>query len=159
MRSKDMIPRIVLPGYVHKVWGVKTRASSPTSRVTLSKLLNPFEPQILFLLKENGNAIVGPCYFCPSLWGFMSFPSHVSAHSNHSTTHSNHFSKCSFLLIIITLVSLVAQMVKNPPAMQRPGFDPWVRKIPWRREWQPTTSIMYVCLFAQLCLTLRPHGL
>ena len=20
----------------------------------------------------------------------------------------------------------------------RPGFDPWVRKIPWRREWQPT---------------------
>ena len=21
---------------------------------------------------------------------------------------------------------------------RRPGFDPWVRKIPWRREWQPT---------------------
>ena len=20
----------------------------------------------------------------------------------------------------------------------RPGFDPWVRKIPWRRQWQPT---------------------
>ena len=20
----------------------------------------------------------------------------------------------------------------------RPGFDPWVRKIPWRRKWQPT---------------------
>ena len=20
-----------------------------------------------------------------------------------------------------------------------PGFDPWVRKIPWRRKWQPTT--------------------
>ena len=20
----------------------------------------------------------------------------------------------------------------------RPGFDPWVRKIPWRREWSPT---------------------
>jgi len=19
-----------------------------------------------------------------------------------------------------------------------PGFDPWVRKIPWRRKWQPT---------------------
>ena len=29
-------------------------------------------------------------------------------------------------------------MVKNPPAMQRPGFDPWVGKIPWRRAWQPT---------------------
>ena len=23
-------------------------------------------------------------------------------------------------------------------AMGRPGFDPWVGKIPWRREWQPT---------------------
>ena len=21
---------------------------------------------------------------------------------------------------------------------RRPGFDPWVRKIPWRRAWQPT---------------------
>ena len=20
----------------------------------------------------------------------------------------------------------------------RPGFNPWVRKIPWRRKWQPT---------------------
>ena len=26
-------------------------------------------------------------------------------------------------------------MVKNPPANGRPGFDPWVRKIPWRRAW------------------------
>ena len=29
--------------------------------------------------------------------------------------------------------SLVDQIVKNLP-----GFDPWVRKIPWRREWQAT---------------------
>ena len=29
--------------------------------------------------------------------------------------------------------SLVAQLVKNLPAMLRPGFDPWVGKIPWRR--------------------------
>ena len=28
--------------------------------------------------------------------------------------------------------------VKNPPAKAGDGFDPWVRKIPWRREWQPT---------------------
>ena len=28
-------------------------------------------------------------------------------------------------------------MVKNPPA-GRGGFDPWVRKVPWRREWLPT---------------------
>ena len=29
-------------------------------------------------------------------------------------------------------------MVKNLPEYGRPGFNPWVRKIPWRREWQPT---------------------
>ena len=28
-------------------------------------------------------------------------------------------------------------MVKNP-VVKRPGFNPWVGKIPWRREWQPT---------------------
>ena len=27
-------------------------------------------------------------------------------------------------------------MVKNPSVMRRPGFDPWVGKIPWRRAWQ-----------------------
>ena len=36
------------------------------------------------------------------------------------------------------VTSLLAQMVKNLPAMGRPGFDPWVGKIPWRRKWQPT---------------------
>ena len=32
----------------------------------------------------------------------------------------------------------VAQLVKNLPAMWRPGFDPWVRKIPWRSGRLPT---------------------
>ena len=34
--------------------------------------------------------------------------------------------------------SLVVQVVKNPPAMRRPGFSLWVGKIPWRRERLPT---------------------
>ena len=34
--------------------------------------------------------------------------------------------------------SLVVQLVKNRLQCRRPRFDPWVRKIPWRREWQPT---------------------
>ena len=33
--------------------------------------------------------------------------------------------------------SLVDQLVKNLPAMWRPGFDPWVGKFPWRRERLP----------------------
>ena len=37
--------------------------------------------------------------------------------------------------------SRVALVVKNPPANAghvRHRFDPWVRKIPWRKAWQPT---------------------
>ena len=33
---------------------------------------------------------------------------------------------------------MVAQTVRNLPAMQRPGFDSWVGKITWRREQLPT---------------------
>ena len=32
-----------------------------------------------------------------------------------------------------------AQTVKNVPEMQKPGFSPWVGKIPGRRAWQPTS--------------------
>jgi len=34
-------------------------------------------------------------------------------------------------------------VVKNMPVMQetwRCEFDPWVRKIPWRRKWQPHSN-------------------
>ena len=34
--------------------------------------------------------------------------------------------------------SLVAQLVKNRLQCGRPRFDPWVGKIPWRRERLPT---------------------
>ena len=38
--------------------------------------------------------------------------------------------------------SQVVPVVKNPPAnagdVKRHRFDPWVRKIPWKRAWQPT---------------------
>ena len=41
-------------------------------------------------------------------------------------------------LLSLHWASLVAQMVKNPPAMREAQFDLWIRKIPWRKEWQPT---------------------
>ena len=34
--------------------------------------------------------------------------------------------------------SLVAQMVKNPPAVQETWVQSWIGKIPWRKTWQPT---------------------
>ena len=34
--------------------------------------------------------------------------------------------------------SLMAQMVKKICLQHKtPGFDPWIGKIPWRREWLP----------------------
>ena len=33
-------------------------------------------------------------------------------------------------------------VVKNLLQCQRPGFDPWVGEIPWRRAWQPTSIFL-----------------
>ena len=31
---------------------------------------------------------------------------------------------------------------KNGSSGSRPGFNPWVRKIPWKRKWQPTPVLL-----------------
>ena len=33
-------------------------------------------------------------------------------------------------------------MVKNLLQCGRPGFDPWLGKTPWRREWLPTAGFL-----------------
>ena len=34
-------------------------------------------------------------------------------------------------------------MVNNPPANEGDtSFDPWVKKIPWSRKWQPTPVVL-----------------
>ena len=52
----------------------------------------------------------------------------------------NHFFSPPDILYIYLLIraSLVVQMVKNHLQCGRLRFHSWVRKIPWRREWQPT---------------------
>ena len=41
-------------------------------------------------------------------------------------------------LLQYSWASLVAQLVKNLPAIWETWFNPWVEKIPWRREQLPT---------------------
>ena len=36
----------------------------------------------------------------------------------------------------------MAQTIKNHMQCRRPGFDLWVRKILWRREWLPTAVFL-----------------
>ena len=52
--------------------------------------------------------------------------------------------------------SLVAQLVKNLQC-RRPGFDPWVGKIPWRRERLPT-PVFWPGEFHGLCSVYSPWG-
>ena len=52
--------------------------------------------------------------------------------------------------------SQVVLVVKNPPANatdKKHGFNPWVRKIPWRRAWQPTL------VFLENPMNREAHGL
>ena len=50
---------------------------------------------------------------------------------------------------------LVAQMVKNSPAMWETWVQSWAGKIPWRRKWQPTP----VFLPGESPWTEKPGGL
>ena len=54
--------------------------------------------------------------------------------------------------------SLVAQMIKNPPAGRRLGFDPCIGKIPWRRVWLPTLVFLLGELHRQRSLWTAVHG-
>ena len=56
-------------------------------------------------------------------------------HGNH---HGKNFLSGRFIIHHFFEASLVAQLVKNPPAMRETWFDPWVGKIPWRRKRLPT---------------------
>ena len=47
-----------------------------------------------------------------------------------------------FLVVNITVLRLPLYLSGKEPVCQcrrckRRGFDPWIRKIPWRRKWQP----------------------
>ena len=35
-------------------------------------------------------------------------------------------------------MQVVKNLLANAENIKRHKFDPWVRKVPWRREWQPT---------------------
>ena len=49
------------------------------------------------------------------------------------------FFYCSLFLF---WASLVVQRLSVCLQCGRPGFDPWVGKIPWRRKWQPTLVLL-----------------
>ena len=61
------------------------------------------------------------------------------------------------LLYFTSWASLVAQVVKNLHC-RRPGFNSWVGKIPWRREWQPSPVFLPGEFHGQRSLAIVPGG-
>ena len=64
---------------------------------------------------------------------------------------------CIFVYIHLCIkASQVDLVVKNLTAntgvYKRHGFNPWVRKIPWRRAWQPTPVFLPGKSHGQECL-------
>ena len=57
---------------------------------------------------------------------------------------SQRFENCSMAVLVSVCVSNTFQVAQwwrihlQCRNSRRPGFDPWIRKIPWRREWLPT---------------------
>ena len=60
--------------------------------------------------------------------------------------------------------SQVVLVVKNLPAnvicrrFKRPGFNPWIGKIPWRRAWQPTPVFLPGKYYGQRLEGYSPWG-
>ena len=54
--------------------------------------------------------------------------------------------------------SVVAQMVKNPPALRETQSSPRVGKIPWRRERQPTPVFLLGEFHGQRSLAATVRG-
>ena len=49
-------------------------------------------------------------------------------------------------------------MVKKLPAIWETWLDPWVGKIPWRREWLPTPVFLPGEFHGQRSLVATVHG-
>ena len=76
-------------------------------------------------------------------WGFHSGSSGKESASNAGAAGDTHSIRGLGRSLGEGKASLMAQVVKNPPAMQ---FDSWVGKIRWRRERLPTpVSLGFPC--------------
>ena len=72
---------------------------------------------------------------------------------------TNKYTHIYVYICIHIWASLVAQMVKICLQCWTPGFDPWVRKIPWRREWLPIPVLLPGEFHRQRSLAgYRPRG-
>ena len=86
-----------------------------------------FELRLFKFLEDFGKIIKSLKHFCShTKWEFLS---------------TRFLMRLKWENLSKTWASLIAQLVKNPPAM-KPWFYSWVRKIPWRKDRLPTPVIL-----------------
>ena len=90
----------------------------------------------------NSNTMVPPEYLAqsPRVSQGGQSPYYVSAF----LLHKSYKCLCICLTVWHHQGSLVAHTVKNLPVTEETGFDPWLGRIPWRRDWFP--SPVFYCL-------------
>ena len=62
---------------------------------------------------------------------------HAAIHGVAGRTQLSNWTECLIISIFLGLPWWL-RYLRNCLHCARPGFSPWVGKIPWRREWQPT---------------------
>ena len=80
----------------------------------------------------------------------LNFKSRIRKEQNMlSSTYMSSYIRCLYIFVDIygQRCGFSGGASGKEPAYQcrrhkRQGFDPWVRKIPWRRVWQPTLAIL-----------------
>ena len=94
-----------------------------------------------FLIKENSRSRSGGGAGAE----YITFSNSYEIKPNEGSVKFSCIYYMTLCLVVYTIrlyvsrASLVAWKIKNLPAMLwRSRFDPWVGKIPWRRDWQPT---------------------
>ena len=81
-----------------------------------------------------------------SPWREASLPDHrewCPVHPSPAAEHSREALVSPYLFlggVCEIWAALVAQIVKNLPAMWETQLDPWVGKIPWRKAWQSSLA-------------------
>ena len=96
--------------------------------VSISVYLLPIYPSIHPSMHEC-------MYWCVSVYSYIHLCVYVSIHlSFYLSIHV-----CLWVCIYLPGFLGGSDSKESTCNAGRPGFDPWVRKIPWKRAWQPTS--------------------
>ena len=95
---------------------------------------------------DVGNLISGSSAFLKSRLNIWKFSVHVLLKSrleNFEQYFASMWDEC-ICAVVWTFVGFPGGSEVKSVCLQcgRPGFDPWVGKIPWRKKWQPTPVVL-----------------